>query len=193
MKRFLLASLILLLPLLMAVPAVAAPPVIDLSADVPSDIRVLYRNPDGSCVQCSLGMSGVAADSEAAKYLLWNTEHGRAVRGGSNVSRVRHYCQARGIKAWIVTGRSECRQWVDWAVETGRWSNIVWGGNHMLCCVGRRVSRTGAVEYAIIDNNSPTRVQWVSERHFERMLGGWLVVFQSPPAPGNPPVVPWWE
>ena len=79
-------------PILLACVALAAvdsrapaiePPDPRLSADVPAEIRRWFRNPDGSCVQCSIGMCGVDQNVPAAASLLWDTDYGPRVRGGS--------------------------------------------------------------------------------------------------------------
>ncbi len=52
--------------------------------ETPAAVRAWYRNPDGSCVQCSLGMCGVWNNTPAASTLLWDTPYGprcAAVRG----------------------------------------------------------------------------------------------------------------
>ena len=84
------------------------PPVSSLLAqdmmELPVEVRRWYRNPDGSCVQCSIGMCGAWNNVPAATTLLWDTEYGPAVRGGSWPSRVADYCRRRGIRAYNVTG-----------------------------------------------------------------------------------------
>ena len=63
--------------------------------ELPAEIRGWYANPDGSCVQCSIGMCGVWQRVPSAAALLWDTEYGRKVRGGSGPSRVEAYCDDR--------------------------------------------------------------------------------------------------
>jgi len=60
--------------------------------------RSYFRNPDGSCVQCSIGMAGAHCNDPNAATLLWDTEYGPAERGGSWPSRVEKYCDKRGIQ-----------------------------------------------------------------------------------------------
>ena len=55
------------------------------------ETRAWFRNPDGSCVQCSIGMCGVHCNDPNAATLLWDTEYGRAERGGSWPGRVSQY------------------------------------------------------------------------------------------------------
>ena len=91
----------------------------DLAVDLPEEIRRWFRNPDGSCVQCSIGMCGVDQNVPAAATLLWDTEFGPRERGGSYPSRVAAYSQRRGIRIYNVTGQNT---WdgMKWAAATGR-------------------------------------------------------------------------
>lgn len=57
-----------------------------LAVDLPPEIRTWFRNPDGSCVQCSIGMCGVDQNVPEAATLLWDTEYGSRERGGSGPS-----------------------------------------------------------------------------------------------------------
>ena len=64
----------------------------ELAVELPAEIRKWFLNPPdygGSCVQCSVGMCGVDQNVPAAAMLLWDTEYGRAERGGSGPSRAR--------------------------------------------------------------------------------------------------------
>ncbi len=158
----------------------------------PVEQRLRFRNHDGSCVQCTLGMAGVHQNVPAAEWLLWNSAHGSAVRGSSGPTRVRNYCDTRGIAAWSVTGKSW--PWIEWALRTGRTAAVTYGRNHMLWAVG--ISRDGR-QVAICDNDSPQRVRWVSRSTFlqqHRLCNqGWAVILQAPPPPGTPELVRWWE
>ena len=78
----------------------------DLAVDLPPEIRQWFRNPDGSCVQCSIGMCGVDQYVPAAATLLWDTEYGPRERGGSYPSRVAAYSRQRGIRIDNITGSS---------------------------------------------------------------------------------------
>ena len=49
--------------------------------------RAWFTNPDGSCVQCSIGMVGVHCNDRNAASLLWDSEFGRAVRGADPTPR----------------------------------------------------------------------------------------------------------
>ena len=86
--------------------------------ETPAAVRAWYRNPDGSCVQCSIGMCGVWNNVPAASTLLWDTAYGPRVRGGSWPSRVSDYARARGIPLYNVTGETTLA-WLEWAGRTG--------------------------------------------------------------------------
>lgn len=160
---------------------------------MPSAQRERFRNPDGSCVQCSIGMLGVEHDVPAAEMLLWDSEYGPKVRGGSGPTRVAEYCRERAIPIYNVTG-SQTIRWIDWALATGRDVAITWGTNHMITAVaGDRDA------YYVVDNNTPTRVDRYSRQEFLRrhMAGGsgWCVIIKGPrPVPWiGPAVVDWWN
>ena len=87
-----------------------------LAVDLPPQVRRWFRNPDGSCVQCSIGMCGVDQNVPAAATLLWDTEYGRRERGGSGPSRVARYCRERKIRVYNVTGRNTW-DWMKWRVK----------------------------------------------------------------------------
>ena len=97
--------------------------------ELPKDVRGWFRNPDGSCVQCSIGMCGTWNNVPEAATLLWNTEYGNAIRGGSWPSRVADYCSERGIRAFNVTGDTTF-EWMEWAARTGRFAAIGAGTRH---------------------------------------------------------------
>src|SRR5204862_456850 len=82
-----------------------------------------YFNPDGSCVLLSMGMCGRNSGNMNVACLPFDTCYGPAERGGAWPSRVSNICNARGIKAWNVTG-STSPAWIDYAIRTGRFSAI---------------------------------------------------------------------
>ena len=156
--------------------------------DLPPEVRAWYRNPPdygGSCVQCSIGMLGVDQNVPAASTLLWDTQYGRAERGGSGPSRVAAYCERRGIRAYNVTG-SNTWDWMKWAVSTGRGSAIGAGSNHFQTLMGYDPqSRT----WYVCNNNSPLRIDTYDEAGFRRLhlaSGQWVVILDSPPHPARP-------
>src|SRR4051812_34898245 len=72
--------------------------------ELPTEYRQWFRNPDGSCVQCSIGMVGMHINRPAWTFLLWDTEYGPAVHGGSWPGRVADYARRRGMRIFNVTG-----------------------------------------------------------------------------------------
>ena len=160
--------------------------------DIPPHIRKWYRNPDGSCVQCSIGMCGIAQNVPAAYTLLWDTEYGSRVRGGSWPSRVERYCQDRKIKAYNVTGE-QTWQWMRWAAKTGRMAAIGAGTRHFQTLYGWD-PRTGT--WYVCNNNSPTVVDeysWEAFRRLHLASGQWVVILDYPPSPRSPRYVVWWQ
>jgi hypothetical protein len=129
------------------------------AVDLPAEIRVWYSNPDGSCVQCSIGMCGADQNVPAAATLLWSTEYGPAERGGSGPSRVAAYCEQRGIRAYNVTGQSTW-DWMKWASLTGRGAAIGAGRNHFQTLIGYDVDTN---TWFVCNNNSPRQIDAYSE------------------------------
>jgi len=163
-----------------------------LALDLPAGQRYWYRNPDGSCVQCSIGMCGTDQHVPAAATLLWDTEYGDAERGGSGPSRVARYCRERDIRVFNVTGKSTW-DWMKWAAETGRGAAIGAGSNHFQTLVG--YDRANGKWY-VCNNNSPKRIDEYSEEGFRRLhlaSGQWVVVLDYPPHPARPVYHKWWD
>ena len=187
-------------PILLACVALAAvdsrapaiePPDPRLSADVPVEIRRWFRNPDGSCVQCSIGMCGVDQNVPAAASLLWDTDYGPRVRGGSGPSRVARYCRERNIRVWNITGGSTW-DWMKWACATGRGAAIGAGSNHFQTLMGYEPA---AGRWYVCNNNSPQRIDVYDEAGFRRLhlaSGQWVVILDYPPHPARPHYVRWW-
>ena len=182
------AVVIVLLVMILAAAARGEGPSIGL----PDAQLLRFRNSDGSCVQCTIGMLGVSQNCPAAEFLLWDSRYGPRVRGASNTDRVRAYCQRRGIRAWQVTG-DDTIAWIRWACLTGRGAAVTFYKNHMVLAAGFD-PRTGT--YWVIDNNAPTRRTPYSEREFVRLhaMGGrWAVVLDYPPPLPPPVYVNWWR
>lgn len=165
---------------------------------LPSAERVRFRNPDGSCVQCSLSMAGVACAIPAAENLLWDTEYGPKIRGGSGPDRVKAYCNARAIPAYNVYGASAL-DWCRWGLRNGHPVAITWSTNHMILACGYSGETLDAESYyAICDNNSPDKIQWIKPDVFRKWFcafggSGWCVILKTPPPPGAALYVPWWD
>ncbi len=168
------------------------PPDPRLSVDLPKDIRHWYRNPNGSCVQCSLGMMGVDQNVPAAATLLWDTEYGSRVRGGSGPSRVARYCRERNSRVYNITGR-ETWDWMKWATRTGRGAAIGAGTNHFQTLFG--YDEENGVWY-VCNNNTPHRIDSYSESGFRRLhlaSGQWIVILDYPAHASRPRYYHWWR
>lgn len=157
--------------------------------DVP---RGWCRNPDGSCVQCSISMVGFHANDPRAYTLLWDSPYGSAVRGGSWPARVANYCNQRGIKAWNITGYENTDPWMRWAVKTGRYAAIGAGRAHFQTLYGYDYSDK---KWLVCNNNSTHRIDRYDEGSFRNLhlaSGPWVVVLQKPSSE-NPVIVEWWK
>lgn len=186
MRHLRLACVLLVL---LAVPALAGDAYL-----MPTDQFTRFRNPDGSCVQCSIAMAGVHHGVPSAEFLLWNSPYGPAVRGGSWPARVAQYAGQRNIPIYNIEG-SETIQWIEWALQTGRYAAITYGVRHMITAVG--ISDDKQTFY-VVDNNLPSQVQAVSRSRFISQHrgygGGWTVILKGPaPAAWKAPqYVAWW-
>jgi hypothetical protein len=162
--------------------------------DLQISTRGLYQNPDGSCVQCSIGMAGAHCNDLNAACLLWDTEFGPAVRGGSWPSRVESYCRQRGIRCWSVTGATvdDTWPWLEWAARTGRFAAIGAGEAHFQTLYGYD---PGSREWLVCNNNSTDRIDRYSEgalRDLHQRSGPWVVILERPSSPA-PELRRWWK
>jgi hypothetical protein len=160
---------------------------------VPSSIRKWYRNPDGSCVQCSIGLCGADQDVAEAATLLWDSEYGPKERGGSEPTRVGRYAASRKISLWNITGSPASIDWAIWACETGRGCALGAGGSHFQTLVGYIPSTK---TWHVVNNNSTDRVDVYTDEQFRRLhaaSGPWTVVLCGPPHPCVPEYVEWWR
>lgn len=147
------------------------------------------RDPEGDCVQCSLGMAGVRNNDIKLATLCWKTDFGPAIRGASGPDRVAAYCRERGIRVYNITGRSveDMRPWMEFAADSGRGAAIAFGRNHFQYLMGRDKA-TG--HWFVCDNNSPWRVDEYTDRQFwalHKACCYWVVIPDgpAPPAPIN--------
>lgn len=166
----------------------------DLTMHLSPATRAWYRNPDGSCVQCSLGMAGVHCNDLNAATLLWDTEFGPAERGGSWPSRVAEYCDRRGIVAFNVTGLTvdDTIPWMTWAAKTGRFAAIGCGTAHFQTLYGYDPEKR---EWLVCNNNSTDRIDRYSDQQFRelhRASGPWCVILQRPTST-PPQMIKWWK
>jgi hypothetical protein len=118
----------------------------------------------------------------------WMREQGIAGGGypGKQAAVVEKISRARNLPVpAIVQYEGNDPSIIELALKTGRLPGITWNGNHMLSCVHLDGERG-----AIVDNNSPHRVQWYSRSEFLRRWkmggGGWVFILLAP-APPHPP------
>lgn len=163
-----------------------------LSLHVPQNILRLFKNPDGSCVQCSNSMTGTDQNIPQFSYLLWNSPYGGSVRGGSNPSRVASYAKARNVRIWNITGE-QTFDWMKWACRNGRGAAIGAGTNHFQTLVGYDPQRS---VWFVVNNNGDQRIQEYGDKEFHQLhyaSGPWCVILDYPPAAAPPEEVNWWE
>lgn len=162
---------------------------------LPEDVRKEYRNPDGSCVQCSIGMCGAHSGVLAAAYLLEEFDGQPAERGGSWPARVTEYCNRRGIEAFNVTSRDpkQTIEWAKWACATGRFAAIGLDRMHFQTVYGYE---PGAERpWMVCNNNSTHRIDRYTEAEFlarHKACGPWIVILKQP-APDPPVLAEWWR
>lgn len=166
------------------------------SMELPPEYREWFRNPDGSCVQCSIGMVGMHMALPEWTYVLWDTEYGRAQRGGSYPSRVERYARERNMNIFNVVGNSyeDTRKWMLWAAKTNRFCAIGAGARHFQTLYGYDPSSTHP--WKVCNNNSTWKVDSYTESEFRRLhmaSGPWVVVPNEPSSPKPPVLVSWWE
>lgn len=158
--------------------------------ELPPAVRKWFNNPDGSCVQCSIGMAGVHCNVPAATTLLWDTEYGPAERGGSGPSRVERYARERGISCWNITGDAVW-DWMRWAATTGRFAAVGAGSHHFQTLYGYDPQQPGEDDdlYYVCNNNSTQKVDaytWKQFRSLHLASGRWAVVLDCPAPAATP-------
>lgn len=155
------------------------------------DVRAWFHNPDGSCVQCSIGMAGVHCNDLNAASLLWDSPYGKAERLGSTPSRVEAYCDKRGIKAWSVTSDSveDTLQWLEWAAKTGRFAACGAGEAHFQTVYGRDKAKG---LWLVCNNQTPRKIDEYTDSQFKQLHSAvkWVVVLEKPSS--LPPVMHNW-
>jgi hypothetical protein len=155
------------------------------SMELPPAVRAWYRNPDGSCVQCSIGMCGVWSNVPAASTLLWDTSYGPAERRGAWPSRVSEYAARRGIPLYNVTGETTL-DWLRWAGRTGRFAAMAAGSNHFQTLYGYDPATN---RWQVCNNNSTSVIDNYSDSQFRNLHahgGAWVVVLDTPAVPVVP-------
>lgn len=163
--------------------------------DLTDEQRGWYVNPDGSCVQCSIGMIGTANADLNWATVLFDSAYGKAERGGSGPSRVASYAHRRGMKAWNVTG-SKTKEWMIWAANTRRFGAIGFFSAHFQTLYGYDPD---AREWWVCNNwyaqPADCKVTKYSDSEFVRLhhqSGEWVVIPEKP-APLPPKYVTNWK
>ncbi len=163
--------------------------------ELPAELREYYRNFDsprgGSCVQCSIGMCGMWVGNYNAATLLWDSDYGDKVIGGSYPSRVENYARERGLKIYNVTGSSTF-DWMKWSAKTGRFAAIGAGTAHFQTLVGYNPEDQ---TWYVCNNNSPQKIDRYTDQQFRRLhlaSGAWVVILDDAPAPAVPQYLKWW-
>ncbi len=159
---------------------------------LPPEVRKWFVNPNGSCVQCSIGMVGTWNNVPAATTLLWDTVYGPAVRGGSGPSRVTEYCERRKIQAWNITGGSTAA-WMEWAAKTGRFAAVGAGVRHFQTEYGRDKNDR---QWYVCNNNSTQKIDEYSDSEYTQLhqvSGQWVVILKGPAPPPPPEYRQWWQ
>jgi len=159
--------------------------------ELPSGLRAWYRNPDGSCVQCSIGMCGIWQNEARAYTLLWDSQYGPKVRGGSGPGRVEAYADRRQIPIYNVTG-SGTWEWMRWAARTRRFAAIGAGRSHFQTLYGWDPSNE---KWSVCNNNSTSKIDAYTWEEFKRLhlsSGQWIVILDLPPPAPVPQYATWW-
>lgn len=173
----------------------------DQVTDFPPEVAAWFINKDGSCVQCSIGMCGWWQNKPEATYLLWDTDYGKRVRGGSYPSRVEEYCDRRQIPAYNITGEATI-DWIKWASRTGRMSAVGCYSSHFQTCLYWNPDPNDAKPWKIKNNwgvSGSDNVRSYNEftdaqfRKYHNQSGRWVVILKSPPPPVRPVYVEWWR
>lgn len=164
--------------------------------ELPGDVCTWFVNTDGSCVQCSISMAGVWQNVPQASTLLFSTDYGRAVRGGSGPGRVEAYSDARGIPVYNVTGENTW-DWMKWAAKTGRLSAIGCFRAHFQTLLWYNPDPSDPKPWKVRNNWHGTTDEHYefSESEFRRhhlSSGQWVVILKTAPPPMPPAYVKWW-
>jgi hypothetical protein len=146
-------------------------------------------------------MCGAWQNVPAAAYLLWDTEFGARVRGGSYPSRVEKYCDARQISAYNVTG-SSTYDWMKWAGRNGRMCAIGCYSSHFQTLLWVNPDPTDPKPWKVKNNwnvagnNNIRAYNEFTEAEFRRhheASGKWVVILKTPPPPVKPKYLAWWQ
>lgn len=164
---------------------------------LPGEVSQWFVNQDGSCVQCSISNCGVWQNVPQASTLLFDTEYGGRVRGGSGPSRVEGYADRRSIPCYNVTG-SNTWDWMRWGAKTGRMAAIGCFGSHFQTELYFDPTPGAAKPWKVRNNwhgTTRTYYEW-TEAEFRRhhlASGQWVVILKTPSPPMLPVYVEWWK
>lgn len=163
---------------------------------LPGEVSKWFVNTDGSCVQCSISNCGWWQNVPQAATLLFASDFGPRVRGGSGPSRVEAYADRRGIPCYNVTGANTW-DWMRWASKTGRLAAIGCFGAHFQTLLYWSDDPNDPKPVKVRNNwhgTTDTYYQW-TEAEFRRhhlASGQWVVILKTPPPPMPPLYVKWW-
>lgn len=157
--------------------------------ELPEEYRKWYKNTDGSCVQCSIGMNALWLNVPEAYTLLWDTDYGKAERRGAWFERVEKYAKERGFKIYNIEGNPrDTIKWIEMSAITGRFCAMSFGTAHFQTLYGWDYEND---IFYVVDNNSPHKIDKYNRRDFLRMHGmgggvGWVVILDTVPTPPLP-------
>lgn len=159
--------------------------------DLSDKQRGWYFNPDGSCVQLSIGMAGVHVGDLNAATLPFNSAFGLQERGGSWPGRTAAYCNKRHIMADNITGDSTIK-WIEYAAETNRMAAIGLGAAHFQTLYGwDKATDT----FYVCNNQTPGRIDKYTRAELlqkHEASGKWVVVLRKTTS-RNPVLRAWWK
>ena len=167
--------------------------------ELPGEVSQWFVNRDGSCVQCSISNCGVWQNVPQASTLLFDSDYGPRVRGGSGPSRVEAYAERRKIPCYNVTGK-DTFDWMRWAARTGRMAAIGCFGSHFQTLLWHDPAAAARGEACwFVRNNwqgtTGTHYAWDEDtfRRHHLASGQWIVVLKTPSPPLPPVYVEWWR
>jgi hypothetical protein len=166
--------------------------------DLSPEVSKWFVNLDGSCVQCSISNCGVWQNDPKASTLLFDTDYGKRVRGGSGPSRVEGYAEKRGIALYNVTGKNTW-EWCKWASRTGRMTAIGCFSAHFQTLLWFNPDPNDAKPWKVRNNwhgMTDTHYEFTESEFRKHHLnsGQWIVVLKTPsPPPLNQVYIQWWK
>lgn len=189
MKRYLIALLTLIVSCMLPLTAQCYERTTLHLADLSEGVRVRYYNPDGSCVQLSIGLSGTIQNVPVAARIPFDSEFGSGIRGGSDPSRVASYMDKRHIQVWQVTGTPTIH-WIEWGLRNGRFPAIGLTTRHFQTVYGWD-EKTDM--FYVCNNQTPKTIDIMPRAKFLQLhhqSGEWIVMLKNV-SPSNPKIVNW--